>query len=397
MPHNLVSPARLAGSPRVALVHDWLNGYRGGEKVLRVLVEMFPQAEVFTLFYQRGASHPTIEARPVHASWMNGLPRVHDYYRWLLPLYPGWADRLDLSRFDLVISTSHCVAKSARPAPDAVHVCYCFTPMRYVWDQYDVYFGDARGLKRAVVSRVASRLRAWDRASATRVHRFVAISRFVRERIVQSYGLEREQVDVLFAPADLTGLSPPQVGATREDRYLVVSALVPYKRVEVAVEACARSGRRLTVAGSGPELGRLRQLAQQLGAGDRVEFAGHVDDARIARLMQTHRAFLFPGVEDFGLTPLEAAACGLPVIGLACGGILDTMIDGVTAHFYDDPSAAGLADAIAQFEREDHAYDPLPMRAHAERFSPAAFAARIAEICERTLRAQRAQARAVEV
>jgi glycosyltransferase involved in cell wall biosynthesis len=259
--------------------------------------------------------------------------------------------------------------------------------MRYVWDQYEAYFGDARGLKKALVSRMAGRLRAWDRASASRVHRFVAISRFVRERIAQSYGVDREQVDVLFAPADLTGLSPPPAGATREDRYLVVSALVPYKRVEVAVEACARGGRRLTVAGSGPELGRLRKLAEQLGAADRVAFVGHVGDAQIARLMQTHRAFLFPGVEDFGLTPLEAAASGMPVIGLARGGILDTMIDGVTAQLYDDPSVAGLAAAIERFERDAHPFDPAVMRTHAEQFSPRAFADRMIEICERTLRA----------
>jgi glycosyltransferase involved in cell wall biosynthesis len=377
-------PLQLPGAPRVALVHDWLTGYRGGEKVLRIFAELLPQAELYTLFHVPGSSHPAIERLTVHASWMNRLPASQRYYRWLLPLFPAWADRLDLSGYDLVISTSHCVAKGVR-APRGVHVCYCFTPMRYVWDSYDTYFGHLRGPRRALVARAAERLRRWDRATAARVDRFVAISRCVQERIVRCYGVPAERVEILPAPVDLQGLGMPLQGTPRTDRYLIISALVPYKRVDVAVEACARSGRRLTVAGSGPELPRLQRLARALGAADRIDLLGAVSDAQVAQLLRSHRAFLFPGVEDFGLTPIEAAACGLPVIALAQGGVLDTMIDGVTAQFYEDASPCGLAAALDRFEREGRRFDPQAMHEHARRFSPQRFASAMGTLLQQAL------------
>jgi len=362
---------------KVALVHDWLNGYRGGEKVLHALCKIFPRAELFTLFYLPGSSHPEIEDRPVHASWMNRLPGIQTRYRYLLPLYPAWIDHLDLRRFDLVVSTSHCVAKGAIAGREAVHVCYCHTPMRYVWDRFDDYFQATRGLKRRLIEWQAARLREWDRSSASRVDHYLANSTFVRQRILRYYSVAPQSVEVLFPPVDLDAFPAPSPKLEREDQYLVVSALVPYKRIHDAVEACALSDRTLTVAGTGPELPRLRALAAQCGAADRIRFLGFVADEELPNLMATHRALLFPGVEDFGITPLEAAASGLPVLALGEGGALDTVIDGVTGRFYREPGAAALRDALDAFEAEDLSFDAESMRRHAAKFSREGFLERL--------------------
>ena len=364
---------------RVALVHDWLNGYRGGEKVLHVLCQIFPQAELFTLFYLPDSSHPEIENRPIHTSWMNRLPSIHRRYRLFLPFFPHWADHLDLDRFDLVVSTSHCVAKGASARKDAVHVCYSFTPMRYVWDRFDDYFGRVKGVKRRFIEWEAVRLREWDRRTAGRVDRFLADSTFVRQRILRYYDFDPERVDVLFPPVDLEAFPPPPSGGGREDRYLVVSALVPYKRIDLAVQACARNGRRLTVAGTGPESSRLQELVKSLGAEDRIDFLGYVSNEELPALMASHRAFLFPGVEDFGITPLEAAACGLPVLAFAEGGALDTVKDGVTGRLYHEPGVEGLVRALDAFELDGQSWDPDKMRRHAQGFSRESFKQRLRE------------------
>lgn len=362
---------------RVALVHDWLNGYRGGEKVLHALCKIFPRAELFTLFFLPGSSHPEIEERPIHASWMNRLPGIQTRYRYLLPLFPAWIDHLDLRRFDLVLSTSHCVAKGAIARPDAVHICYCHTPMRYVWDRFDDYFGATRGLKRRLIEWQAARLRGWDRRSAPRVDHYLANSTFVRQRILRYYSVDPGSVEVLFPPVDLAAFPAPSPKIEREDRYLVVSALVPYKRIHDAVEACGLSHRKLTIAGTGPELPRLRSLAAQHGAKDGIQFLGFVPDEELPTLMAKHRALLFPGVEDFGITPLEAAASGLPVLALGEGGALDTVIDGVTGRLYREPGAGALRAALDAFEAEDLSYDAETMRHHAEKFSREGFLERL--------------------
>ena len=193
------------GRLRVALVHDWLNGYRGGEKVLREFAELFPQADVYTLFYAAGTTHPSIERLPIHASWMNRLPGVRSRYRWLLPLFPRWADGLRLDDYDLVLSSSHCVAKGARAGASGRHLCYCHTPMRYVWDRFDDYFGSLPAPLRKLVSLQAKRLRRWDRQSADRVDLYLANSCFVRERIERFYGARQRPVEVLHPPVDLRG------------------------------------------------------------------------------------------------------------------------------------------------------------------------------------------------
>lgn len=368
------APADPVAGARIALVHDWLTGYRGGEKVLEAMVEVVGGGDVHTLFHVPGVNPPLIEDNPIHASWMNRIPGVQERYRWLLPLFPGWADRLDLSRYDLVLSSSHCVAKGARPAPGAIHVCYCHTPMRYVWDRFDDYFGHWRGLKRRVVESQARRLRRWDRESAGRVHRWLANSRFVRQRILDFYDVDPERIAVVAPPVEVERFGRAE--ARRGERYLVVSALVPYKRIDVAVEACARSGRPLDVAGRGPELDRLRRLAARENGSD-VRFLGFVADEELPTLMASHRALLFPGIEDFGITPVEAMAAGLPVIARGEGGALDTVKPGISGLLYEGEGVAGLIEAMEEFEST--AFEAGPMRRWVERFSRENFAHRYRE------------------
>ncbi|HEX9640632.1 MAG TPA: glycosyltransferase [Candidatus Krumholzibacteria bacterium] len=378
-----------AAKLRVALVHDWLNGYRGGEKVLHVLCELFPDAEIFTLFYKRGAIHPRIERHRIHASWMNRLPKIHDNYRYLLPLFPAWADGLKLDAYDLVFSTSHCVAKSARARAGAPHVCYCHTPMRYVWDRFEDYFGDKPAPLRAVMGWEAKRLRAWDRRTARRPDRYIANSEFVRGRISKFYGLRAAEIDVIHPPVDLEAF--PVASAPAFDPggnpYLVVSALVPYKRVDDAVAACAGSGRPLTVAGTGPEAGRLREIASRHPAA-KIQFTGFVPDGELPGLMRRHRALLFPGVEDFGITPVEATACGLPVIARAEGGVLDSVRDGLNGVLYRRAGPQGLLEGIERFEARGAGragFDPELMRRHAEGFDRPRFAEKIRAAVTRAL------------
>jgi glycosyltransferase involved in cell wall biosynthesis len=369
---------RELGERRVALVHDWITGYRGGEKVLEAIASFVPRADLYTLIHVRGASHPVIEKRCVRASWMNRLPGVRRYYRWLLPLFPAWADRLDLSGYDLVLSTSHCVAKGVRAPSGAAHVCYCHTPMRYVWDRFEDYFGHVRGPQRRLLRWQASRLRSWDRRSADRVDHYLANSHFVRGRILEYYGLEPSRVSVVHPPVDLRAFPEPGEPPGRSDRYLVVSALVPYKRIDVAVEACARSGRGLDVVGSGPGRSQLEDRVRRLGAGGSVRFLGFVPDEDLGALLRRGRALLFPGIEDFGITPVEATACGLPTVALAQGGALDTIVDGLNGVLYERATVDGLLEGLERFENMSESWDGDRMREHARNFDRPMFLARYA-------------------
>ena len=341
------------------------------------LLELFPQAEIFTLIHRRGSVSSQIENRPIHTSFVDDVPLVRDRYRYLLPLFPRAVESFDLRGFDLVISSSHCVAKGARPPTGVPHLCYCHTLMRYVWDQYQQYCGPGRAspLVRAAVATVAPRLRRWDVASADRVDHFLANSECVGRRIRRHYG---RSATVVYPPVDLERFAP---AAIREDFYLALGALVPYKRVDLAVEACNRLGRRLVIAGDGSERSSLAKLA-----GPGVSFLGRVTDAEVVDLLSRCRAFLFPGEEDFGITAVEAQAAGAPVIAYGKGGALETVVGvhgagdhpsqgseddaqnglGPTGVFFRDASPEGLMEAVQCFESHD--FSPGALRASAARF-----------------------------
>jgi glycosyltransferase involved in cell wall biosynthesis len=372
---------RVRPPARVALVHDWLTGMRGGERCLEVVCELFPEAPLYTLLHVPGSVSAIIENRRIVTTFVNRLPAVASAYRHYLPLFPAAARQLDLRGFDLVISLSHCVAKSVTPAPGALHLCYCFTPMRYIWDRYEDYVGPRAGmLARLGMPVLRAALRRWDRGTRG-VDRFIAISTHVADRIRRAYGRE---ADVLHPPVDVQRF---RISDTVDDFYLVVSALAPYKRVDLALEATRRLGRRLLVVGTGPDERRLRRMASPS-----VEFLGWRPDVEVATLYSRCRAVLFTAVEDFGIVPLEAAAAGRPTIALARGGALETMVgldrseEAPTAVFFDAQTADALAEAIRRFEAAAHRFDAKALRARAERFDRSIFKDRLREYVDRRWR-----------
>jgi glycosyltransferase involved in cell wall biosynthesis len=355
-----------------ALVHDWLTGMRGGERCLEVFCELFPDADLFTLLHVPGSVSPSIENRRIVTSFIQQLPGARRDYRHYLPLFPAAIRRLDLTGHDLVLSSSHAVAKSVRVPPGALHVCYCFTPMRYVWDMYHEYFGPRAGLaQRLLMPPLAAALRRWDRQTASGVDHFVAISRFVADRIRRNYD---RSADVIYPPVDVARF---RIEESPGEFYLVVSALTPYKRVDLAVDAANRLGRRLVVVGTGPEEARLRAMA-----GPTIELLGWRDDAETAELYARCRALIFPTVEDFGITPLEAMASGRPVIALGEGGALETVVapggsEPATGIFFDRQNAEDLVAAIRRFESGSLRFEPKALRRRAEAFDRPLFKERI--------------------
>ena len=348
---------------KVALIHDWLTGMRGGEKVLEVLCERFPDADLFTLVHTRGSVSPAIERLRTHTSFIQSLPRVAQYYRHYLPLFPTAIEQFSFDGFDLVVSVSHCCAKSiVRPAR-VPHLCYCLTPMRYAWDQFDGYFGPDRigrvgsRLMRPVMARMAR----WDRDTAGRADRYVAISHYVAGRIRRYYN--REAI-VVYPPVDTEFFHADDTVPARQA--LVVSALVPYKRIDVAIDACRLAGVPLTIVGDGPDRQRLERAG-----GAAVRFLGYLSNEEIRGLYRESAVVLLPGEEDFGIAPLEAQACGRPVVALGRGGALETVVPGVTGALVDELDPRAFADALTA--TIDRRFDPVVIRAHAERFGRARF------------------------
>ena len=347
-------------SLRVALAHDWLTGMRGGERVLELLCQGFPKAHIYTLLHKQGSVSDAITQHPIHTSRVQSLPGSHRHYRYLLPLFPSAIERLRPTEADLVISTSHCVAKSIRPPSGAKHLCYCFTPMRYAWLFYEEYFG-TNPVKALLAKPILAHLRRWDRRTATRVSRFVAISQHVARRIETFYGRE---ADVVYPPVDTDRCTPGN--GMREDFDLVVSALVPYKRVDLAVQAYTNMKRPLKIVGVGSGIDKLRGHA-----GPSVEFLGWQTDDEILTLYRTCRLLIFPGEEDFGIVPLEAQACGTPVVALRKGGALETVVENNTGCFFDEQTPDALTDAIQRASARS--WDPSAIRSHAETFGTQPF------------------------
>lgn len=343
---------------RIVLVHDWLTGMRGGEKVLEAIARAMPEAELVTLVHVRGRASSAVESRPIRTSILQRLPGAARWYRHALPLFPFAIEQFDLDDADLVISTSHCAAKSVVTTGRAPHLCYCHSPMRYAWDQFDAYFGEARlGRPLSALARwQMARLARWDRDTATRVDRFLANSAYVARRIARYYN---RQAAVLHPPVDTHFFAPD--GSSPASYFLVVSALVPYKRLEAAIDGAMRLGVALKVVGDGPDAARLRARA-----GATVEFLGAVEGPALRDLYRRAAALLMPGEEDFGIVPVEAMACGRPVIALGRGGATETVVPGVTGVWVEAPEADAFANAMAAFDPA--AWDPGAIRAHALRF-----------------------------
>ncbi|HEY7189748.1 MAG TPA: glycosyltransferase [Vicinamibacterales bacterium] len=345
---------------RVALVHDWLTGMRGGERVLELLCGLFPDADIHALFHHRGSVSATIERHRVRTSFLQHLPLARTHYRSYLPLYPFAIERFDLDAYDFVVSSSHCAAKAVIPSGRARHLCYCHSPMRYAWDQFEAYFGPAR------VGQIASRwcyrpllasLARWDASTAGRVHRFVANSQHVAGRIRRYYN---RQATIVYPPVDTVFFHP--AASPRARHFLIVSAFVPYKRIDIALDACRRIGAPLRIVGDGPDRARLERAA-----GPDVQFLGRLSDDEVREEYRQALAVILPGEEDFGIVPVEAQACGCPVVALGRGGALETVIDRDTGMLFPELTVESLAAALERTAATT--FDPDRLRRHAEQFS----------------------------
>lgn len=376
-----------ATKPRVVLMHDWLTGMRGGEKCLEHLCQRWPHADLLTLIHKKGKLSPAIEAMQPKTSWLQQIPGIFHTYRYFLPVMPGIVDHWRLPPADLVVSFSHCVAKSVRPplrnGSPVPHVCYCFTPMRYAWHMREAYFrpGQVKGLKGRLVETILKQLRDWDRQSAERVSHFIAISQTIRQRIAECY--DREST-VIYPPVD-TDYYTPVNNQRRDNYFLIVSAFAPYKRVDLAIQVCNERRIPLVVIGSGQDESRLRALA-----GPTVTLLGWQPDAVIRDHLRSCKALLFPGEEDFGIVPLEASACGTPVIALGKGGATETIIPAgssqpPTGIWFAEPTREQFQEALAEFDRRKSDFDPRVARLQAERFSSQRFRRELFDFLDQVL------------
>ncbi len=377
----MVKLSEMGTCVKVALVHDWLTGMRGGEKCLDVFCELFPDADIFTLIHVPGRVAPSIERHRIITSFLQGFPGRERWYRYYLPLMPAAVEALDLRAYDLVLSSSHCVAKGVIPRPDALHVSYLHTPMRYAWDLWPQYFPPTRWVSRYILPLLLNQLRTWDTVSTQRVDHLLANSRFVAQRIAKYY---RREATVIHPPVDTAWFTPK---GESSDFYLMVTALVPNKHVELAIEAFNQLRYPLKIIGSGPLEKSLRRLA-----GPSIEMLGWCSDEVLREAYAACRALVFPSQEDFGIVPLEANAAGRPVIALGQGGSLETVMPAnvpeapqalyqacktPTGVFFFQPSATALAEAVRFFEAHESVFDPVALRQHALQFDRSHFKQRI--------------------
>ncbi|HVZ29537.1 MAG TPA: glycosyltransferase [Asticcacaulis sp.] len=345
---------------KVALVHYWLVGMRGGEKVLEALCELYPEADIFTLVADPQKLSPVIRKHRIFTSFLQKLGGVKNYQR-LLPLMPMALESFDLTPYDVVISSEAGPAKGVITRPDAVHICYCHSPMRYVWDLYPQYYASAGPVTRLGMKLFTPCLRTWDVTTAARVDHFIANSGYVAARIKKFY---RREATVINPPVDISRFS---ITNDVQDFYLCAGQITPYKKIEIAVEAFTKMNKRLVVIGEGATA-NLKKIA-----GPTIEFLGTVDDLIMAQYLARCQALIFPGVEDFGIVPLEALASGRPVIAFARGGALETVIDGKTGILFHDQTVEALTTAVERLESGQDVFDPLALQAFATRFQRSVF------------------------
>jgi glycosyltransferase involved in cell wall biosynthesis len=350
-------------SLRVAIVHDWLNQIGGAEGVLQVLVEMFPDAPVYTSMYWPEAMPLAYRKWDIRTTWMDRLPGIHQNHQPYLLLYPLAFGGLELEGYDLVISNKSAFCLGVRTPPQTHHICYCLTPTRFVWD-FDTYVDREQvgGVARRLVHPFLGWLQRWERAAVDRVDSFVAISREVQSRVKRLYG--RDSV-VIYPPVNTRNFLPDPAGC-HDGYFLVISRLIPYKRIDLAVRAFTQLGLPLWIGGDGRDRAGLEAIA-----GSNVRFLGRVPDDELGNLLSRCRAFVFPGLEDFGITPVEAMAAGRPVIAYSGGGALDSVVEGVTGTFFSEQTPEALADAVRRFDEKT--FSPATIRAHAEQFDADVF------------------------
>ncbi|PNU04778.1 glycosyltransferase [Novosphingobium guangzhouense] len=348
--------------PRVAIVHYWLVGMRGGERVLERLLALFPGADVFTHVYDPARMSEAIRKSRVTTTWINGLPFARRFYQYYLPLMPMALEQLDLSGYDLVISSESGPAKGVITSPHAHHLCYCHSPMRYLWDHYHLYRRDANPVARAAMPLIYHRMRQWDIASSARVDTVVANSSFIRERVRKFW---RREAEVIHPPVD-TRMFTPSLDV--DERYLWVGQMVPYKRPDLAVEAFNHTGLPLLMVGEGAMLARLQKTA-----GPNIRFVPRLNFNELREAYARARGLVFTAEEDFGIVPVEAMASGRPVLAYGRGGVLDSVVPGETGLFFDRQSAESLVDGLERFERWLPEFDSRRAIEQSNLFSPEHF------------------------
>lgn len=363
---------------KVALVHYWLVGMRGGEKVLEALCDLYPEADIFTLVADKSSLSKSILSHKITTSFLQRIGGLKNYQK-MLPLMPLALESFDLSGYDLVISSEAGPAKGIIPPPDALHVCYCHSPMRYIWDLYPQYRASAGFIGRFLMSLTAPWLRAWDVTTSMRVDHFIANSSYVAKRIERYY---RRQSTVINPPVDVSQYA---ISDEVEDFYLCAGQITPYKKIELAVEAFTRLGKRLIVVGGGAS-DALKKIA-----GPTIQFTGAVDDASLARYFARARALVYPGLEDFGIIPLESLASGRPVIAFAKGGALETVLDGRTGILFEEQTVEHLISAVERMELEHESYDPEALRRFAMEFERSKFMTRLKSHLDHLLAAHRSR------
>ena len=377
---------------RVAIVHDWLLGMRGGERILNVFCKIFPQAELFTLIHDKGSVDRILEDRPIHTSFLQNLPGAKIKYRNYLPLFPLAVESLDLKGFDLVISSSHCVAKGAKKPQGAKHFCYCYTPMRYMWVFFDQYFGSYPLWKKSIVRLTGEYLKKWDIATLPRVDEFIAISRTIKDRISDIY---KRDSTVIYPPVEIDKFKFNS-SRKRGDYYVCVSALVPYKRVDIMIEAFNKMPeKKLVIVGDG----NVRKEWEAKKTSPNIKFLGWVDHDEVVKVCDGAKAFLYAAFEDFGIAPVEAQAMGIPVIAYGKGGTAETVIPmdsrfcgndsggfrgndnekiiNPTGILFHEQTSEALIAAINEFEKKEDEFNPADCRRNAERFSEEIFVSNI--------------------